>query len=210
MNNKQKAQAIHRMDQLIRMINDEENGVFEGWISVCVPDESSLEEIEEIVADDPAFYSECCEYFATHVTDMILNGDWTENGFTTELYNSMAPREAEKRKQREADNRQLPTFCPSCLNVDCVAHINLGDEYDSEGTFGKHRVFCTVCGRRSHDMDTRSDAIEAFEDHGDTVHFEGADTVLLQMNRVNDLIRAGVPLNTREFLDRDLRERAGV
>ena len=93
MNNKQKAQAIHRMDQLIRMINDEENGVFEGWISVCVPDESSLAEIEEIVADDPTFYSECCEYFATHVTDMILNGDWTDNGFTTELYNSMAPRD---------------------------------------------------------------------------------------------------------------------
>lgn len=208
--NRKKAQAIHRMDQLIRMINDEENGVFEGWISVCVPDESSIDEIEEIITEDPSFYAECCEYFATHVTDMILNGDWTENGFTTELFNSRIPREVEKKKQRSADNRQLPTFCPSCLNVDCVAHIDLGKESDSDGTFGKHRVFCTICGRSSCDMDTRSDAIEAFEDHGDNVHFEGSDTVLLQMIRVNALIRAGIPLNTRELIDSDLRERTNV
>lgn len=202
-----KARQLHNMDRLIRMVNDEENGVFEGWISVCVPDEATVDEIADILQDDPNFYTECCEYFATHITDMILDGDWTDSGFTTELFNSQAPREAEKRKQRAADNRQLPTFCPSCLNVDCVEYINLGDETDSDGTFGNHRVFCTICGRRSCDMDTRADAIEAFEDHGDTVHFEGADTILLQMNRVNDLIRAGVPLNTRELIDRDLRER---
>lgn len=207
MNNRQKANALHRMDQLIRMINDEENGVFEGWISVCVPDEASVDEIEEIVNDDPAFYAECCEYFATNVTDMILDGDWTENGFTTELYNSQIPREVEKQKQRSADNRQLPTVCPSCLNADCVEHINLGNESDSDGAFGNHRVFCTTCGRRSCDMDTKADAIEAFEDHVDTVHFEGSDTVLLQMNRVNDLIRLGLPISARELSDMDLRER---
>lgn len=85
-----KAKQLHRMDQLIRMVNDEENGVFEGWISGYVPDESSVEEIAEILQEDPSFYQECCEYFATSITDMILDGDWTDRGFTIELFNSRA------------------------------------------------------------------------------------------------------------------------
>lgn len=43
---------------------------------------------------------------------------------------------------------EIPTFCPSCLNSECVELIDEGDEQDADGVFGNYHFRCSVCGRR--------------------------------------------------------------
>ena len=74
------------MDTAIRLLSDEENGIFEGWISLWVPDEATDGEIEEYINSDPEFYAGCCEYFARHISKLIVEGDWNDSGFSTEFY----------------------------------------------------------------------------------------------------------------------------
>lgn len=102
---------------------------------------------------------------------------------------------------------EVPTYCMACLNVNCVVHNDLGDEYDSDGEFGNHNLECTICGRRTCDMDTLEDAIEAWEDRGDTVHYDGADTVLMRMDDILELINKGEPITRDELRAKDLRDR---
>ena len=75
------------MDTAIRLLSDEENGIFEGWISFCVPDEATDEELEEYINSDPEFYVTCSEYFARNISKLIVEGDWNDKGFSLEFYN---------------------------------------------------------------------------------------------------------------------------
>lgn len=104
---------------------------------------------------------------------------------------------------------RIPTYCPSCLNVDCVEHVDLGNEYDSDGEFGNHMLECTICGRRTCDMDTLEDAVEAWEERGDVVHFEGSDTVLLDIDDIIKMIESGKVPTKLELINKDLRDRIG-
>ncbi len=52
-----------RMDSVIRMINDEENGIFEGWITEYVADGDGIDD-EMDYADFESFYRDACGYFA--------------------------------------------------------------------------------------------------------------------------------------------------
>lgn len=106
-----KARDLYRMDKVIRMVNDEDNGLFESWITECVPDGASLDELKELVTDLPEFYQECCEFFAVAISGLICNGEWTQSGFTAELFNPEAVREERK-------TLEIPSVCPSCLNSD--------------------------------------------------------------------------------------------
>lgn len=101
----------------------------------------------------------------------------------------------------------MPTYCPACLNTDCIVHNDLGDEIDSDGEFGSHNIECTICGRRTCDMDTLDDAIEAWEERGDVVHYDGADTVLMRITDIQELIEKGVVISRSDLRDKDLRNR---
>ena len=83
-----RVRALRDMDTAIRLLSDEENGIFEGWISLCVPDEATDGEIEEYINSDPEFYVTCSEYFARNISKLIVEGDWNDSGFSTEFYKS--------------------------------------------------------------------------------------------------------------------------
>lgn len=78
--------ALRHMDNIIRSINDEENGIFDGWITLHVPDRASDEELRDFCETDPMFYPDACEFFARHVANMIDEGSWSSNGWSTELW----------------------------------------------------------------------------------------------------------------------------
>lgn len=99
----------------------------------------------------------------------------------------------------------IPDYCPACLNDDCIEHIDLGDETDSDGTFGNHRLVCTKCGRRTDDMDTLEDAIEVWEERDDTVHFRGSEQVLMNIEDIIELVKSGKVPTVRELQDKDIR-----
>ena len=61
-----------------------------------------------------------------------------------------------------------PIRCPDCGELE-VYHLDLGDETDSDGTYGNHRIICECCGRRTTDQNTFMDAVEAFVGTDDTV-----------------------------------------
>lgn len=82
------------MDTCIRMINDEENGILEGWLMLHVPDEASDEELLGVVQGDENFYAACCEFFARHMSRLIAKGGFDSRGRTVELFNVEAFREA--------------------------------------------------------------------------------------------------------------------
>ena len=49
------AEEIMRMDTVIRMINDEENDIFEGWITEYVADGDKIDDVMDY-ADFESFY----------------------------------------------------------------------------------------------------------------------------------------------------------
>ena len=49
-----------------------------------------------------------------------------------------------------------------CDHVNCIEHIDEGDEHDSDGVFGNHRIRCSNCGRSTYAMDTFEDAVDAW------------------------------------------------
>lgn len=58
--------------------------------------------------------------------------------------------------------REYPHHCPDCDHVNCIEHIDEGDEHDSDGVFGNHRIRCSNCGRSTYAMDTFEDAVDAW------------------------------------------------
>ena len=87
MDTAKKVKALSNMDTCIRMLSDEESGIFEGWISLWVPDEATTQDLIDIVESDPEFYNGCCEYFARHISKCLVEGDWNKEGFSLEFYN---------------------------------------------------------------------------------------------------------------------------
>lgn len=81
--------CLQNMDTAMKFINDEENGVYESWLSVGVPDGASDEDFEEIAKDDESYF-ETCELFAGLISDLLVNGDWNKKGFSTEFFNVKA------------------------------------------------------------------------------------------------------------------------
>ena len=86
---KGRAKALRHMDNVIRMMSDEENGIFEAWISLHVPDESSDEDLEEFASDEHV-YIEACMFFASNIAELIDCGDWNKDGYSLELFNTDA------------------------------------------------------------------------------------------------------------------------
>lgn len=78
--------ALRHMDNIIRAISDEENGIFDGWITLYVPDRMPDDELMYLCKTDPMFYPDACEFFARHVSKMLDNGSWNSDGWSTELW----------------------------------------------------------------------------------------------------------------------------
>lgn len=78
--------------------------------------------------------------------------------------------------------QELGIVCPTCFHKTCEA-IDLGDEEDSDGTYGNWRVVCNTCGRRTTDMNNCRDAVEAFIGTDDNVLFEH-DIALIRVSDV--------------------------
>ena len=83
----ERAQALKNMDNAIRFINDEGNGIFDTWIAICIPDDTREDEWEEWAKDDE-LYDRCCEVFARNVARLIVEGEWDSQGFCAEFYNA--------------------------------------------------------------------------------------------------------------------------
>lgn len=88
--NEIKVNVLRSMDNVIRMVSDEENGVFIDWITLHVPDEATDEDLKEFVENDDMFYRDACEFFARRVSFMLDKGDWNDKGYSIELFNSEA------------------------------------------------------------------------------------------------------------------------
>jgi hypothetical protein len=58
-------------------------------------------------------------------------------------------------------------------------------------------------------MDTFEDAVEAFSERGDVVHFNGADTVLLPIDLLRQWLPDGTKLTKRDIISCDVRNREG-
>lgn len=76
------------MDKVIRCVNDEENGIFEDWITLHVPDGCSRDEWADLIEGHvQEAYLEACEFFARRMSNLIAKGAWSEQGWTLELFN---------------------------------------------------------------------------------------------------------------------------
>lgn len=76
------------MDRVIRCVNDEENGIFDDWITLHVPDGCSRDEWADLIEGHvQEAYLEACEFFARRMSNLIARGAWSEQGWTLELFN---------------------------------------------------------------------------------------------------------------------------
>lgn len=91
----------------------------------------------------------------------------------------MERRLAEIRREKMQE-LEIPVYCPSCNNKDCIELVDEGDEEDSEGVFGNYYVHCTICGRRTNSMDTPEDAVAVW--HDNDINFIGTEVVLAAEN----------------------------
>jgi len=99
--------------------------------------------------------------------------------------------------------------CPCCLKNGFVMHEWVSSGEDSGERTSRHRLVCSNCGRASLPMDTAYLAIETFLYSFNTCWYADADTVLISLERLNELIASGKPV-TKKQLDRlDLRSRLG-
>ena len=76
------------MDFVVRCVNDEENGVFEDWLALGVPDGASYDDLHYIAEHDEQ-YSHICELFAELLSHLIATGEWNEAGYSTELWSKV-------------------------------------------------------------------------------------------------------------------------
>lgn len=98
-------------------------------------------------------------------------------------------KETKQSTEKSLNNAEVetPTFCPSCLNSECVELIDEGDEQDSEGVFGNYHFRCSVCGRRTDSMDTPADALESW--NSNDTHFMGSCTILMPTANLRELCK---------------------
>lgn len=82
----------------------------------------------------------------------------------------------------------MQNFCCACGNENCLEHVDLGDEVDSDGQFGNNRIQCTVCGLRTADMDTLEDAVEAWNEQVE-LFFLGSDAILVKTETLRNLCK---------------------
>jgi hypothetical protein len=76
------------MDRVIRCVNDEENGIFDDWITLHVPDGCSRDEWADLIEGRvQGAYLEACEFFARRMSNLIAKGAWSDQGWTLELFN---------------------------------------------------------------------------------------------------------------------------
>ena len=90
-------------------------------------------------------------------------------------------------KSQENTEVEIPTFCPSCLNHECVELIDEGDEQDADGVFGNYHFRCSVCGRRTDSMDTPVDALESWQSH--EVNYLGSCAILMPIKNLRKLCK---------------------
>ena len=90
-------------------------------------------------------------------------------------------------KSQENTEVEIPTFCPSCLNHECVELIDEGDEQDADGVFGNYHFRCSVCGRRTDSMDTPADALESWQSH--EVNCLGSCAILMPIKNLRKLCK---------------------
>lgn len=81
----QRIDTLKYMDKLIRCVNDEENGVFESWLSLGIPDGSTDADYIDMALNIDT-YNELCVLWAELMSSMLMEGDWNKSGYTTELY----------------------------------------------------------------------------------------------------------------------------
>ena len=98
-------------------------------------------------------------------------------------------KETKQSAEKSLNNAEVetPTFCPSCLNSECVELIDEGDEQDSEGVFGNYHFSCSVCGRRTDSMDTPADALESW--NSNDTHFMGSCAILMPTANLRELCK---------------------
>ena len=84
-----RAQTLKNMDEAIRSISDEGNGIFESWIALYIPDGTKENEWEEWARDDE-LYTGCCKFFARNVSSLIANGDYNDDGYCLEFFSPEA------------------------------------------------------------------------------------------------------------------------
>ena len=82
-----RAVMLKMMDDAVSHITDEEEPAIGRWKAFGIPDESSVEYIEELL-DDEDLYDECCRIFAEEISRVIVKGEWTKDGWTAEFYSS--------------------------------------------------------------------------------------------------------------------------
>lgn len=80
--------TLMRMDKAVRCINDEENGIFEDWIELHIPDGCDSDELKDLTEGNlTRFYLDACEFFARRMSKLIVDGDYDQRGFCLEFYN---------------------------------------------------------------------------------------------------------------------------
>lgn len=82
----ERVKILKRMDAVMRTVNDEENGVFDIWLSAGVPDGADDSDYIDI-ADDDATYIEVCVLWAELMSELIADGEWSSDGYSLELFN---------------------------------------------------------------------------------------------------------------------------
>ena len=89
--NNKRTENVRHMINVMQMINDEGNGVYETWLMLGPPDGCTDSEIEEFVTDEE-WYRDVCQLFAELISKLIATGGWNDDGYSTELYNTEAYR----------------------------------------------------------------------------------------------------------------------
>lgn len=84
-----RAQTLKNMDAAIRSVSDEENGIFETWIALYIPDDTKEDEWEEWARDEE-LYKNCCEFFSRNIANLIAYGEYNDDGYCLEFFNSEA------------------------------------------------------------------------------------------------------------------------
>lgn len=107
----------------------------------------------------------------------------------------------------DTEHIDIPHTCPSCFGINCIEHIDQGDEEDEQGVYGNHIIVCNICGRKTTAMDTFDDAVDAFIMHYDNVFTDNENTVLMSIEDLKYLVNTGVVPDRETINEYELRRR---